>query len=404
MKKTIPFLSLIFLGSVLFSQTQDSVILGSGYANQAYYSLANGVQNKVVKDDWDIAFETTPQGYSILINAATGTELFEYPGDTTDFTSLDTSGISGWDQRFNSDTSWSYGAFSQEQSGFDVGWGQYNLITHNIIGDRIFVIKLGNGDFQKIWIKDLIGGIYTFRHATLNNSLDMTHTMDKTNFTGKNFGYYSLQNHGHVDKELLAEEWDLFFGQYMDLSIPYLVTGVLQKAGVKAVKVYPVNDPSTYVDFDIHTYQTEINSIGSDWKTFNMQTFTYDIADSTVYFVETVDGDIWKLIFTGFGGSADGTFHFTKELLVQSGIEAQKQIEYFEMYPNPASDQLTLNFKSNSDTRVQISDLSGRIVRNERIARNSMQHLLNVGELESGIYILSLISGSEINAKKLIIK
>ena len=35
-----------------------------------------------------------------------------------------------------------YGAFDTNQTGgFDYGWGVYNLQTHHIIGDSLFLIK-----------------------------------------------------------------------------------------------------------------------------------------------------------------------------------------------------------------------------------------------------------------------
>ena len=44
---------------------------------------------------------------------------------------------------YNSDTSWNYGAFVMNQSSdmFDYGWGVYNIQTHHIIGDSVFLIN-----------------------------------------------------------------------------------------------------------------------------------------------------------------------------------------------------------------------------------------------------------------------
>ena len=71
--------------------------------------------------------------------------------------------------------------------------------------------------YHKVWIVSLSGGVYTFRHGTLNNSLDMVHTFNIADFSGKNFGYFSLQTHSEKDKEPLSTDWDLYFGKFLSI-------------------------------------------------------------------------------------------------------------------------------------------------------------------------------------------
>ena len=399
-------LCLILISAAAQSQTIDTVSIGPSYSNQVYYSLENGIQSSTVKNDWDIAFETgTSMGISILINAATGTELFVYPGDTTDWSSLDTTGMrANWTRRYNSDTSWSFGAFAQDQSGFFVGWGTYNMITHVITGDKVFVIKLSNGVYQKIWIKSLTGGVYTFRHATLNNSMDMIHSVKKADYSTRNFAYFSLQNHIAQDKEPPTTDWDLFFGQYTAF-IPsaYLVTGILQNNGVRAEKAYPVNDPTTYTDHSAFPFQKEINTIGYDWKTFNMSTMDYEIADSTVYFVHTATGDIWKMVFLDFEGSSTGNVIFTKEHLRFAGIDDAKQLA-FQFYPNPASDVLNIVLPSEEKFQMDIIDLSGKLVYQKVISSPSPLISVHLPVLQDGLYVIRLSNPHGSASRRLMIR
>ncbi len=98
----------------------DTVAIGAGYANQVWYSLANDEQGSAAKNNWDIAFGTGAMGSTIMINSITGTTLFQYKGgDTTQWATLDTAGITTWQKLYNSDTSWAKGAFSENTVGND---------------------------------------------------------------------------------------------------------------------------------------------------------------------------------------------------------------------------------------------------------------------------------------------
>src|SRR5690606_33339597 len=112
MKKLI-LTSFLGLGIAVMAnaQTSDTVRIGAGYANQVWYSLANDEQGSAPKDNWDLAFDIQSIMSSIHVNTVAGVTLWGYPnGDITDWGSVDTTGLSGWGSRNNSDTSWSLGA------------------------------------------------------------------------------------------------------------------------------------------------------------------------------------------------------------------------------------------------------------------------------------------------------
>ena len=55
---------------------------------------------------------------------------------------LDTTGLSGWKQMYNSLDSWEEGAFNAHATGHpDYGWCTYNTITHNLEGEKDDQIK-----------------------------------------------------------------------------------------------------------------------------------------------------------------------------------------------------------------------------------------------------------------------
>ena len=306
MKKSVLLIAVFCCA--LFTQAQviiDTVSLGPGYANQKWYSLQNDEQGSAPKDNWDLAFDVSGFGTSIHINSITGNMLWTYPHGAIDaWTTVDTIGITTWLPKYNSDTSWGLGALDKGQvptNGNDVGWGIYNSITHTIAGDSLFIIKLSTGAYKKLAIQNLAGGGYNFEYADINGSNSHTHFIQKSNFTDKNFGYYSIINNAELNREpVTSANWDILFTQYTAfIPSPYTVAGVLSNKGVEVVQVNDINDINTYSNWPAHAFSSDISTIGYDWKSF---AGTWNIEDSLVYFVKSKTGDIWKMIYSGFTG------------------------------------------------------------------------------------------------------
>ena len=194
MKKSLLILTITLISFTYSAQVYDSVFLQSGYTNQSYYNLNSGEVANVDNENWDLAFSLSAYGSSIRINGKTGTELYVYPnGDTSSWSSVDISGIASWTKLYDSDTSWSLGAFDASANPgnpLDLGWGVYNTVTHHILGDSLHVIKLSNGDYKKLQVMKLAGGTYEFRYANIDGSNEVNTSVSKSSFTNKNFGYY----------------------------------------------------------------------------------------------------------------------------------------------------------------------------------------------------------------------
>lgn len=393
----------------------DTVSLGAGYANQKWYSLQNDEQGSAPKNNWDIAFDASGFGTSIHINSIIGTMLWTYPmADTTGWASLDTSGINSWKMKYNSDTTWTIGAFDKGavlSNPNDVGWGIYNSITHIITGDSLFVIKLSSGAYKKLWIKNVAGGGYNFQYADLNGSNLQTQFLAKSNYTGKNFGYFSIQTNTALNREPVASaNWDLLFTQYTAfIPTPYTVGGVLSNKGVKVAQANNVSTPTSYSNWPAHSYATAINEIGYDWKAFST---SWQLVQDTVYFVQSKAGDIWKLRFTGFGGSGNGNYIFAKEKLSSVGItELDGNLSAsIAVYPNPSNGEnvtLIYNFEKNfSKAEYTLYDLSGRLIQSENLNSNNglFSHTINTAGLNTGLYIVSVTIDQKTIQQKIIIK
>jgi predicted lipoprotein with Yx(FWY)xxD motif len=300
------------------TKKSDSIVMSAGYANEVYYSMANGVVQTSPRATWDIAFRTMKRSSSILINDGAGVILYTYPkADTTGWATIDTTGLSTWKPMYNDPTDWENGAFSRNAKGHpDYGWCKYNDVTHNLTGDSLFVIKLRDGSFKKLWMVKKLSSldIFVFRYANLDGTGEQNVNEDINALTTTDFSGYSLQTNARVAFEPVKKSWDILFTKYMSVQpdgSPYLVTGVLSNDSVKTKKFYPVI--LTYSDSGPGIWDSTRSSIGWNWKKFDMTSFTYSVVDSTVYFIKPVQGDIYKLYFTAFKGSTTGVVKFNLE-------------------------------------------------------------------------------------------
>lgn len=418
MKKLL--LSSVFAFSICAAKAQvtiDTVSLGAGYANQKWYSLQEDEQGSAPKNNWDLAFDASGFGSSIHINSVTGTMLWTYPvADTAGWATLDTTGIGAWPAMYNSETSWSIGALDKgmvQSNSFDLGWGEYNPTNHIVTGDSLFVIKLSTGAYKKLWIEMLAGGIYNFKYADIDGNNLQSVSFPKSAYSGKNFGYYSLQTNTALDREPVpATDWDLLFTQYTTfLPTPYTVAGVLSNNNVTVAQVNGVANVTAYNDWLTQTFVEPINEIGYNWKTF---TTSWSIEDSLVYFVKSREEEIWKLVFTGFGGSSNGNYIFSKEKLSAVGIKnaENKQVASLSVYPNPSlSDEenttIVYNFQNHFSSAVlNIYDMSGKRVASQRLDSSSGLHTetIETTTLQAGMYIVMMNVDGQTVQQKLIVK
>ena len=281
---------LIFTGALLFSMqiafsqmALDSIAMGASYANDVYYSMENGTVSSSDMKDWDIGFTTSAFDFNIILNdgvsnmmAGTGVQLFTYPlGDTSAWSTVDISDIANWTPMFNYDEDWDWGAFAINAAGHpDYGWGVYNAINHNVIGDSIFIIQTTNGDFKKLWIEHLISiaRTFQFKYADIDGSNEHTVELVAGDYDTKNFVFYNLTTNEVVDREPAKTEWDLMFtkwvvNEYLPASVQR-ATGVLMNKKVEAVELldFDIAGDSCYLDGE---FSESITTIGYDWKFLN---------------------------------------------------------------------------------------------------------------------------------------
>lgn len=400
------------LSIVLNAQVTDTVSTGPAYTNQVWYSLENDEAGTSPKDNWDLAFEISGFNSSILVNTQkTGTAVYVSPYEWSTWSQFDTTGYKTWTSLHNSDTMWDIGALNKPgtYNTTDLGWGTYDMTSHAIVGSRLYLLVLPGNKYYRLGIKNLIGGVYNVVYTSLDMSDSTTLAVKKSEYNSKNFVYYSLESKTLLDREPEKNDWDITFTKYIYNNyptgngfIPYGVTGVLQNKGVEVAEVRNVDVAATN-DHSGRGYNGRINEIGSDWKFFNGTAFVLE--DSLVYFVQDVYDNYWKLVFTGFGGSANGNYIFSKQKLTNVGIiDARSDKGTIYLFPNPVNTGQNLHLfienADNSPLQVTIYTLDGREVYSGNSESFSGNCLLPVQNFESGIYFVRAgINGKTFTAK-----
>lgn len=89
------------------------------------------------------------------------------------------------------------------------------------------------------------------------------------------------------------------------------------------------------------------------------------------------------------------------------GINFFEENNSLNIYPNPAQDYITVKF-DNADNNIiehnlRITDISGRLVYNAVLPYGSRSNKVNIANLETGYYVVTLVSGTRSISQKLII-
>ncbi len=289
------------------------------------------------------------------------------------------------------------------------------MTNHKVEGSALYAIELGNGTYKKLFIDELAGGIYSFRYADFDGSNLEQKTIDKSAYTNQTLAYFSFATNSTVTVEP-STGWDWVFTRYettlysSGTPTPYTVTGILTNDNVEAVLADGIN-PSTV---DHANYTTTIDSltiIGHDWKSYDFSN-GWEVDADRVYFIKTADSTLYKVQFVDFQGASTGQGTFMKTYIGQwtsiDNIQKNSPLEQFQVFPNPASDQVNITFslaKEQEDMQVQLRDLLGRLLFEKTIdAVSGLNALeLNISSFEAGNYILSLQSDQVLKSQAIIL-
>jgi hypothetical protein len=144
--------------------------------------------------------------------------------------------------------------------------------------------------------------------------------------------------------------------------------------------------------------------------TANAHSFTFtwtapatDVGPITIYYAGNA---------TNNNGAKTGDYIYTASQVVNSaGVSVAEQVDAgvaFSFYPNPASENITLNYSLTESTKVSytIFDLTGKQVQSESANRfpGAQQQIIDINNLHAGTYLLSLNSNGKIITKRFVKK
>lgn len=380
---TVLFAAASLLTATTLTAGVDSVSMGPGYVNQVWYQP--GVQNTVSPQaSWHLGFQSGMSATIIINDALVATvdgspnafRMYVVPNSTpATYDALDTAGMSTWTPIYNKPATWTgaLNTVADASNILDYGWGKYNVQSHSLKGERVFVFVLPDRSTWKLFVETWSGFNYKFKYARIDGSEPHTGEVVMNGIVEKEFIYWSFASHSSIDREPPSDLWDLTFLKYTDLvsagpgaPIPYPVTGILARPGIKLAKVMGAN-PEFLAPPPVSQFDTTANLIGWEWKTFSQTTGKFTIADSTAYFILRPSGAMWRMVITGFTGGSSGTTYFNTEVVLTSVADATTpNTNVLGVHPSVVSSSDAINVVVDASTRilsVSIIDLTGRTVR-----------------------------------------
>jgi len=404
---------------ILGQAKNDSISMEQLYTNQVFYSFENGEVSSIDNNDWELGFAmygNGAAGSAIILNEAT-TTLWSYPGDTSSWSTVDTTNYAAWEQLLNTDTSWTNGAFNvyRGASGsMDLGWGVLNPQNNYwTFGDSIYVAKMSDDSFRKIWIMSLKSGIWEFKYANIDGSNEKSFTIDKNDYTNRNFVYHSMITEETIDREPDNTSWDIMFAKhtdYLTYAFQYVsVTSVFNNRNVWSAKAQETDYSAALIsDTPESSYNQRINNIGREWKKYSSAT-GWVVYDSIAYFTYDNDSsDFYRMVFNGFDGMSTGKTFFNIERIPSLSINNTEINTKISVYPNPADNMVTLlfDYPENDNILVSIYNLSGQeVLRKElNLSIGVNQNQLQLEGLSKGVYVINIRNSKLCSSQKLVIK
>ncbi len=305
MLKRIPILS-VLLVATLSSCLKDELpvpkqvrgeamtmmtCMGTGYQDQLWVDVSEGmVRSSNAYVAWDLAFESTPDGWHIYLNGAKkmmalnkGAVDISQPHDTVGM------GVQGRiDAPSGDPDSTAFGDWRGTNNVYVLDLG-LNYLGQSLGRRKVRFIEASSAEFR-------------FEVALLDGSQLTTVTVPKD--ASRMFTCYKVGS-GVVPIEPPRGQWDFvvtkYTHQFYDPFMPYLVTGVLSANGVRVAVVPDAElENVTLADTLAHPFRTSRDAIGYDWKYYSFETSSYIVDRNKVYIVQDMDGHFFKLHFVDF--------------------------------------------------------------------------------------------------------
>lgn len=297
--------------------------MGMNYDTMVFVCLKTGTAVSHFNRSYDLAFETSAEGWRIYLNSA---QLMVAGSKTIyDLTLADTAGII-----------WKPDDASLHDDSLAIGKWCNNSGFNNkgvVFIDRGKPFFTGSERFRKMLIEEVNGFQYKIRFSKLNNSGLTDFTIPKNE--AYSLVYFSFNNNGEIKTLAPARnEWDLVFTRYTHtyydepITSPfryYLVSGaVLNKWNGGLNELVKKDSTAGYIPFENASYPAILNlpisnradAIGFDWKYFDFNSNMYFIRPHQWYLLKSSEALYYKLRFIDFydeaGNKGTARFEFQR--------------------------------------------------------------------------------------------
>lgn len=273
--------------------TEVQVEMGQTYKNQLFFSLGN---NQIISSNdkaiWNLAFESSENGWHVLLNSANGMAV--HRSDLNFDEIIDENGLDWhhWDTQTGNLDSTAIGNWQ--------------------LDNKLYIIDLGHDDqgiplgFKKLIIQSVDAQSYELRYGDINEVTPHSYTLLKN--TNNVLTYFSFES-GSIQIAPSNSEWDIVFTQYTHLFTnpdeAYVVTGVLLNrynttATIITDKEFNAINYEDVVGLD---YTSNLDVIGYSWKVYDFNLSIYAVDPNITYVIKSSEGIYYKLHFIDFYNS-----------------------------------------------------------------------------------------------------
>lgn len=348
-----------------------------------------------------------------------------YAGTGSAGVSFSTNNGNSWMAVNNGLTSTGISAFAKLGSNiFAAGWGVFVTSNNGGLWSPVFngltdttvnaLAVSGNNIFAGtnggVYLSTNNGGLWTAANNGFTGQIHALAVIDTNIFAGApNNGIYLSSNNGglwtsvnngltNIDVRALATSGKNIFagtsgGVFLSSNNGALWTAV--NSGLTNLNIYAllVNGTTIFAGSDSGVFYSK--NMGTNWYAFNK-----GFPPITAVQAFTISG---TYIFAGIRLNPHGVWRrpFSEATSV---IENKNHSTSFNLFPNPASDIITLNFETinSEDLTLNIYNMTGNLVKSEMLKPNKPQFY--IGDLSNGIYVVEINSKEWTKKQKLIIQ
>ena len=284
---------------------------GASAGNSVYLDLSANTQTPVLRDSWDLGFNSGADFRVILnnTNGATAIEINKSDINTVSDKDIDIATL----------------AVGQGAGTFALYDGVTGDLTKTVIKEisatdadnKVYVVNRAGGSGSVLTVDKIYkirvlrkGTGYTLQYAKLNETTFKT--LDVTKDATYNFQFASLEKGGAVSVEPVKARWDIVWGYslYFTGTTPYSFSDLVfinHHAGVTAAEVLTTTasyDAFAESNVAAVTFVADRDVIGSKWRVTSGG--TVGVKTDRFYVIKDAAGNVYKLRFLSFHASDGG--------------------------------------------------------------------------------------------------